>query len=351
MHISTSTSIRYSSSARPLRVSTSWLLWIYATIPAAMLVVAVDTLLLDRHLLHAWLPHSPSGWAFWTLVFGMPHIVASLVIMADGEYLRSYYPRLSSSLVMIAAAIVLVPWLFGDKVFLILLALSTIYHVLSQQFGISLMLLRRRPDRLFQAWRWISTLSATVIYLLVFNGMLQSEQAFYGVPLASMIEAGVTLLILATIPLVYQLSKGSPSPLATWYLLANLMMMLSTTLCWVLGYSVFVILIPRVIHDITAFTVYMVHDHNRNADRPRNALYRLLSLTRLPAVIVTPLAAIGISWLLFNFAGGLGFELFGEWIVPASFLLYLCTFMHYYMEGWIWKGNSLLRQSVPFAHL
>lgn len=332
-----------------LRVPTLGLLALYGVIPVTLLIVAVDLTRLDQWLLHQWLPSYPAHWAFWTLVFNMPHITASLLIMADRDYLQVYRRPFFWPLLIIVAAILFVPMLFGDTLFLIILALYTMYHVLSQQFGISLMLLRRRPDRLFESWRWLSTLGGTLMYLSIYSGMIRADATLLGLPLRAMVEVAVITMVAATLPLVMLLSKRSPNRLASWYLWGNFAMLVTGCGYWLLGYTVFVILGPRIIHDLTAFTIYAVHDQNRNASQRHNLVYRLLAFTRLPPALLCPLVAMGVAWLVFDVGMGIRLDLFGHDVQPALFLLYLCTFMHYYMEGRVWKRSSLHRRSVAFA--
>ncbi|MCB0360942.1 MAG: hypothetical protein KDD44_14940, partial [Bdellovibrionales bacterium] len=63
-----------------------------------------------------------------------------------------------------------------------------------------------------------------------------------------------------------------------------------------IDYSFFLILLPRVIHDLTAFAFYMVHDANRNAgSRSPNLIYRFLRFSRISPAVLGPLLALGIA--------------------------------------------------------
>src|SRR5690606_2243514 len=64
-----------------------WLLALYAVIPLSLLLVISDAWLFDGHVIYQHIPTQPEDWPFWTVIFGLPHIIASLITMADREYL------------------------------------------------------------------------------------------------------------------------------------------------------------------------------------------------------------------------------------------------------------------------
>ena len=66
------------------------LLGLYAVVPAAIGAALVDGALLGCQLRHA-LPPLPDHLPYWTLVFNLPHVVASTLLLADREYLAHYH--------------------------------------------------------------------------------------------------------------------------------------------------------------------------------------------------------------------------------------------------------------------
>src|SRR6201999_2188491 len=91
---------------------------------------------------------------YWTLVFGLPHIISSFQTVCDREYLAQY-----RALVLRIAAIVVLPlclYLAGVPQALIftVFALLTVYHVIAQQYGIALGVAGLRPSWLSRACKW-----------------------------------------------------------------------------------------------------------------------------------------------------------------------------------------------------
>src|SRR5690606_24181446 len=90
---------------------------------------------------------------------------------------------------------------------------------------------------------------------------------------------------------------------------------------------------------VTAYMVYVTHDRNRNGEAPVNGLYQLASFTRLSPVILLPLMSVGIAYLLTSC----------QHYVLVSILVLTVSFLHYYFEGFIWRGGNPHRRYVTFG--
>jgi hypothetical protein len=88
------------------------------------------------------------------------------------------------------------------------------------------------------------------------------------------------------------------------------------------------------VHDISAFMIYISHDTNRNLERPKLFLYRATQ-TIMP--IWTALLLVSVSWGAVVTYSGLK-VLF--WIAVSLAL------MHYMTEIFIWKHGSLHRRYI-----
>src|SRR5690606_38352385 len=104
------------------------------------------------------------------------------------------------------------------------------------------------------------------------------------------------------------------------------------------GYALYVILIPRIIHDVTAYMVYVTHDRNRTGEAPVNRLYQLARSTLRSPVILLPLTFVGIAYQLTDY----------QQHDLASILVLTVSFLHYYFEGFIWRGGNPHRRYVTF---
>jgi hypothetical protein len=327
------------------QVDCRWLLALYAVIPLSLAIIAIDVLLLEQAWLNSYLPSSPTNWAFWTVVFGLPHIVASLLTMADREYVAHYRHSLTRPLLIFACISVLGlagPQPVSYQLLFGFVALYTAYHVLSQQLGLTLMMMNTAPSRVFKAWKWIALAAGVAIYLAVVREVGLGKVWLGSIHLSMYLDefmayvAGVLSAILVVLG-VY-VHRQSRTRIGRWYMWANVAMLGS--IFWVneLGYTLFVVLIPRIIHDVTAFSVYITHDANRNRTEPRNAVYRAARFTRLPPIVLLPLLSIAIAYGL----------TVNEHYAPAAFVIFTITFLHYYFEGFIWRGPNPHRQNCSF---
>lgn len=92
------------------------------------------------------------------------------------------------------------------------------------------------------------------------------------------------------------------------------------------------ILLPRAVHDSTAFIIYTNHDTNRNTPVPRHFIYRATA-GLLPIWLTCIL--IAILWgALVTYSGQ-------PWVI---FLVIALTLIHYITEAITWKTGSLHRQ-------
>ena len=326
----------FTHTAAPLTANLRLLTALYCIIPVCAAVVAIDTLYLNHSLRLNYLPSSPTSWLIWALVFDTPHILASFFSFADKEYYRFYKVRIIKALMGFSLLVVLVtviaPLVLPSAIVTLLtmlfttfLVTYTMYHVLSQQLGVALSTMKIRPGKLYNPFRWCATLAGTFMYALAILGV-----DAYLVPI---FEALAAAFIAITCVLGYNLAKTSNNRQGVFYLYSNLVMLIATYAFLRLGYGVFVIMVPRFVHDITAFYIYAVHDHNRNLQTRHNYIYRALYF--ISPLIVCPVLAISLSAVLEQ----------SVWLVTPLLVIAL---LHYYVEGFIWRGDTLHRRQVAF---
>jgi hypothetical protein len=310
------------------KLNKRWLLSLYLLLPITLAVVAVDSMWLGGRLRDA-LPANPETLPIFTYVFVLPHIVSSSVILMDREYLKHFGRRLAiAGLVILVLAVGMVRGQYQALLYG-LFNLYTIYHVVQQQFGITRMLCRYR--------RWEH-------YLWSGSGLLLMSWAIiaHSVPTLRTIAPSdwVMAVALLTSPLLLwataRLNKHSSSRLGSYYLWANTALVGSTLLCYWTGYFFFMLLVPRLLHDFTAFSFYIVHDANRNQVTPHNRVFAVLRRTRIPLPFLTPLVSILLAAPITA----------NTMHTPIQVLFMFLTMLHYYTEGITWKSGSPHRASI-----
>ena len=379
---------------RELKVSSPLLLALYGIIPLCGLAVLIDLFFLGGTFKQA-LPSNPGSLIVWAVIFNFPHIVSSVITLADKEYISYYKPRFIKALKVIVAAVlfvnVLMPFtlsLFSAPpfagiaiygLFFIFFASYTMYHVLSQQFGIGMMMMKVRAGIMgYERWRLTATIAATLMYMLIFarpNFEAMNIGNLLGLGDVSLYQVAIffaALFVAVSGVIGFTLSLGSNRQLGTCYVYSNILMLVATWVFLVLDYGVFVIVIPRFIHDITAFIIYSTHDHNRNREIKHNYFYRLLSFVPLSPLIICPILAITFAASLecgaYVLDFGLGFDpanssecFLNHYYTPTVDnplpvsmqigiqLMFICGFFHYYIESFVWKRESIHRHSVTFS--
>lgn len=272
----------------------------------------------------------------WVFLFGLPHILSSMQTLADKRYLEYYKPKLILGgvifiLVPAIAFSVSASWLSRSVA---ILDIATMYHVVSQQCGIANAFARRPHSMLFYIWKWCAVLVGTASFLR-FDGFADTGD-FLSQVLAQM-QVVEPLLVCLMILAGVKLSLSSQDAFGR-YMVAMTTLIFGLSL-WIFnfesGIALIAVVILRLQHDITAYFIYINHDHSRNSSGRHNFLYR--GATSIPAWILNPILSLIINAAIL----GLIFAYpILAWIVPAFSLF------HYYFEGFVWKVGSPHREHI-----
>jgi hypothetical protein len=136
---------------------------------------------------------------------------------------------------------------------------------------------------------------------------------------------------------------------------ANVFLVVSSFFLYAQSYYFFAILIPRLVHDATAYVFYVTHDFNKHSVNPKNVLYCWAKRYSISIFIVLPVLSFLIAFVLQAYGDAvitwITLELFGVEIRKAVTLGLLGYFslMHYYYEGLTWRIGSPYRQFIAFS--
>jgi hypothetical protein len=318
------------------KISRSLLLGLYSIIPIAVAVVLLDIFFFNGAL-KGKLPHSPDDLLVFAVFFNLPHIVASSLCFADVEYLKYYRLRIIAPILIVLGSLVFFPTLFLNPVFSAAVYLWTVIHVIGQQFGM-IRLMGKNSSKLLGLWKWVAIALGAVVYFGTYVSGAQIGHTDEWVRKATLL-GGWTLAVPFSW-LAWKIYSKAESELGKRSVLGNFAMMLSVVVLYQLGYSFFLVLIPRVIHDLSAFIFYTAHDLNRNRFHTPNLVYRALRATGLPMRLLSPSIAIAIALPLTYY-----YHRDVIWAYKAAIAL---TLFHYYTDRFVWKNGSPLRQSISF---
>lgn len=348
----------------PLKVSSPLLFSLYGVIPVCILLFLLDLTALNGQLLTTFLPVTPGQWALWAIIFNFPHIVSSLMTLIDREYWTFYKSKLIKALAGFSALVLTityaVPALASSLVnsvvqaaFFTFFATYTMYHVLSQQFGIGMMMMRVTQTNRYQLWRATATIATTCLYFLVFARDPLSKIVISGIAAIDVLKVASLVMVFVSTLVALTLIKQSKRRLGSLYCLANVLMLWVTWAFMMLDYTVFVILIPRLVHDLTAFIIYATHDHNRNKVEKPNLLYRYFQWLPLSPLILCPLLAIAVANGIESSTAWVDSQLLVAGLPPflqiSVQVIFIASFMHYYIESFVWKRESIHRHHVGFT--
>ncbi len=317
-----------------------WLLVLYAVVPFALGVMLLDQLVLGSYLRQAVLPVAPDEWPAWTILFGMPHVIAGLLTMADREYLGYYrrrfrWPLLGFGAISIAAATGPAQLAFGVALWL---GFYTVTHLLTQQIGLGFTMLRKPPLAWMRLWKWTMLVLGVLVYAGLFLDMNLPAASLGGLDPHALVVLGGAGLLVPLLVSTAVLARRAVDRCAVVYLWSNWAMMAAVLAAYVWRYPVFILLIPRIIHDLTAYLVYYNHDSNRNARHGHNLLYWRARRDRTIAFWILPAVSVGLAYALqIN-----EFPIF----IAINFFL---TFMHYHIESVVWRRPHPHRQFLVLS--
>lgn len=336
------------SDERKLSVSFRLLLGLYSIIPLCLMLQMVDGWFWHGFLREN-LPSRPTHFLLFQILFGTPHILASTIVLASNtEYLK-FYQR---NLIWMTAAIAIV---FGVgslfipyRVFYVLVAAWTVYHVLKQQHGVARGVCRL-PSWAFYLLLWLSVAAGLVVYIGIFlKNSLDAQQTEWIKQIAGLLCAGLFLSAIYC-------QRYVTTAFGKWFLWSNIFLVLSSFYLFLQQYYFLAILAPRLVHDATAYIFYVTHDYNRHHNHPQNFIYRYAAHWNLNIFIVMPVCSFALAFVLQaygdNIVSAITELFFGVEIHKAITLGLLGYFalMHYYTEAFTWKQESPYRRFIAFS--
>jgi len=329
-------------------VSFRWLLNLYYIIPFCFFLQLSDGWFWQGFL-REHLPSSPTHFLAFQILFGTPHIIASaIVLVSNADYIQRYRRKL----MLMTAAIALV---FGVGslfipywVFCIAVAAWTVFHVLKQQHGVARGICRL-PAWAFHLLLWLSVAAGIFIYIGIFmKNSLAAEQVEWLKAIAASLCIGLVCSALLC-------QRYVNTAFGKWFLWANVFLVVSSFYFYVQNYYFLAILVPRLVHDVTAYIFYVTHDVNKHQRRPQNFIYRCAAYCRLPVVIVLPALSFLLAFVLQAYGDPIVnritrflFDIEIHKVITLGLLGYLAL-MHYYTEAFTWKQDSPYRRFIVFS--
>lgn len=306
------------------------LLLFYLPLVAVAVFISVDQVFFDG-MVRQHLPATPTSVLFYGLLFGLPHIVASAFAYADKDYLAHYRRDFTVAVPLIIATAFALSFFVPTLIAFIAFTTFTLVHTIGQQAGLSRAYLKNVDPNCFAIWRWCT------VGLGVSLGLSIGGTTGQGMPqIYDLLLPVSCVLLLATTVYAIQIHLRARNTRDSALLLATQCLLALSFYCVVSGYWFFAILLPQVVHDLSAYFIYIAHDRARNTDAPRNALYTAIAVRGRHVWIALPLLSIGLT---------LSFE-----FVAPSVLILTLTLFHYYIEKKAWSGGSIHRRHVQFAN-
>ncbi|MEQ1484844.1 hypothetical protein [Methyloglobulus sp.] len=329
-------------------VSFRLLLGLYGIIPVCLILQSLDSWFW-RDFLKENLPSNPFHFVLFQILFGTPHIIASnIVLVSNADYLKHFKRHIILMTVAIAFAYMLGNMLLPYRVLFIVVATWTIHHVLKQQYGVARGLCGL-PDWAFKLLLYLSVMAGVAIYVGIFlRNSLEIEHVFWVKNAATM---GCLMLLVAAVVCQHYVTTS----FGRWFYWSNIFLVITSFYLYQQQHYFMAVLVPRFVHDATAYVFYVTHDYNKHHRQPQNFIYRYAARCNLHVFIVLPVISFFLTFLLLAYGDDavnfitrylLGVEFYK--VITLGFLGYLAL-MHYFMEGLTWQKDSPYRKFIAFS--
>lgn len=331
-----------------MAISFRLLLGLYFIIPLCLLLYGLDSVVLQHYLLDN-LPSKPTHFLLFQILFGTPHILASAILLTTNpEYFQFYKRPLIYATLAIAFIFGVGSLFIPYRVFYITVAGWTVFHVLKQQHGVARGMCQL-PNWAFHSLLWLSVSAGLLIYIGVFlHNSLETETL-------EQLKNVSGVLTICLVLLAFVCQRDVPTYFGKTFLWANVFLVVSSFYFYSEGYYFFAILIPRLVHDATAYIFYVTHDFNKHAVEPKNGLYRFAKKYSISIFILLPVLTFASAFVLQAY-GDVAIawftrEIFGveiHKVITLGVIGYL-SLMHYFSESITWKSGSPYRQFISFS--
>jgi len=331
-----------------LAVSFKLILGLYSIIPLCFAIYLADVFIWNDYL-QSILPSSPTHFILFQVLFGTPHIIASAILLTGNkEYLQFFKWKLIGMTIFIIAFFGFGS-LFIPYIALYLISVCwTVYHVFKQQHGIGKGICRL-PGWAFYSQLWLSVSAGIFIYIGVFlKNSLDPQQMVWVKMIATVLTIG---LILSSI----LCQRRVKTTFGKYFLWANTFLIVSSFFFYIQQYYFLAILIPRLVHDATAYIFYVTHDYNKHQPIAQNNLYKYAARCNIHVFLVLPLLSFILTYLLQAYGDEwvniitqffFGTEIYKA--ITLGLIGYL-SLMHYYTESFTWQVGSPLRRYIRFS--
>jgi hypothetical protein len=299
----------------------------YYLLPLTLGVVVFDKFFLGGVLLRL-LPRDPHSSFVFLIFFSLPHITASTLSWFDAKYFASY----KQFYALFAALLSF--FIYPESVFTILyygVFLWTPLHVAGQQLNLVRRSLKNDSQTGHKIWVYSSYLFLLTLYVFVIHGQ-SFKIPYFAFSSLELLSFSSLVFTASSIHLFYRASSAD----AFWAILRNTAMISICGLFVIEGYTFFAILVLRVIHDITAFEIYIRHARNRGDD---NFLFKVLNFD--PGIL-TIVLSIGLSYPLTYFSYSSG---------TVIRLIVILSAFHYITDLFVWRKGTPHRTTLDSTPL
>lgn len=297
-----------------LSIKKSNLYWLSILCALASILGLIDSTFFSFNFSHSITNRIGLHW--YALLFGFPHILASLTSFQAEKHFKSISIKSQQKLILILSTMVAV-YFFSINIFSAIFLFLVSTHITGQSIGI-LNFWSNDFQKLKKFWFYLNSITLAVGLINIYTGNLK----VYLIEIYPRLIEGALLLSLLNFLVAFFLMIREKNKKARYLYLITQINLFGLFYLPVQSNILFSTILFILNHDLIAF--YFYFSHRINADR---SLFNGLAMI---LIVVTLTGLIGWSII--------------EYKIPQIILIF--QVIHYIVEKRIWKANSLHRQYI-----
>lgn len=276
------------------------------------------------------------------------HILSTITqVYLDKDERQRYRTKLIVAPVFFLAVNLLIYFLFGMKFVLYFFGYFNYYHMIKQQYGWMAYSTRRshfynRVDFLFDKIFIYAVMLIPFAWAHFSTGGTDTRSAvlFFG---NNQLIAGILKNSFIALAILFVIKQVAAAVLYRAVNLNKLFLLTSTAIAWgsiIFLRSPFLVFVTSIMHSVPYLALVYFYGEKRSRSRQQKSLLFTGSFSFILFPVIVFVCGFFYTHLLRSLAEVNTKKAFGYWFPVLSIALSVAFFMHYYLDGIIWKRRN-----------
>ena len=314
---------------KKLKINQKHIFYIYLLSLIPIFIFIFDFFYLNK--LNEFFKNQPYYFILYIYLFDFPHIIGSFLSYFDKDYIKEYKNKILKYFLIFVGIFFFFKFFLNEELLFVFFGFYTMYHVIGQEIGIT-KLFGNKIDFFDEVLKYLIMFITGYIFCQIYLNIKNIEFNIININFYVFLAIVIVLLIVFLKHLF--ISKKS------FHYLMYCLILFICSVFYYFEYYFLTILTLRIIHDISAFYFYSIHNYNRKKESKKNVIFNFILFRSINPILLTIIIPISINYFYFIIL---------EINFSIIFFIYLSMeFIHYNMEKLFWRRNKIGRRNIPF---